>query len=48
VADDVGDGRSTYLASYLPIMVGDHLWTADIFDDDPDVDQATDTTTVVP
>jgi hypothetical protein len=48
VSDGVGDGRTSYGALYMPTMVGDHLWTAEIFDDDPDIDQATAATTVVP
>ncbi|HAK60264.1 MAG TPA: hypothetical protein DCO77_07750 [Nitrospiraceae bacterium] len=49
VSDAVGDGRTTYeLPSYTPTAAGDIMWTATIADDDPDVDEATAVTRVVP
>ena len=48
VSDMVGDGRTTYTATYMPQTTGDIVWTATILDDDVDMDVATAVTTVVP
>lgn len=49
VTDPVGDGRTTYeFPAYTPEAIGDIMWTATIADVDPDVDEATAVTRVVP
>ncbi|MDH3967696.1 MAG: Ig-like domain-containing protein, partial [Rhodospirillales bacterium] len=49
VSDAVGDGRSKFdFPTYTPTEPGDILWTATIADDDPDIDEATATTAVIP
>ena len=49
VSDPVGNGRTTFnFPDYAPSRAGDIIWTATIADDDPDIDTASATTTVVP
>jgi cysteine-rich repeat protein len=49
VSDPVGNGRTTFLfPAYTPVDAGDIQWTATIADTDPDIDEATATTRVVP
>jgi hypothetical protein len=49
VTDPVGNGRSSFIfPSYTPVAGGNIVWTATIADNDPDVDQATAITRVVP
>jgi hypothetical protein len=49
VSAPVGKGRTTWLLpDFIPDTAGDINWTVTIIDNDPDVDEATGTTTVVP
>jgi hypothetical protein len=49
VSDAVGNGRSRYFfVPFVPAVEGEIQWTAEVFDDDPDMDVATFVTTVVP
>lgn len=47
VSDGVGGGGSRYFfPSYIPVASGEILWTAALTDEDPDMDQAVNTTQV--
>ena len=55
VTDPVGNGPTRYddssvpsILPFVPTVAGYILWTATIADDDPDIDEATAVTTVVP
>jgi hypothetical protein len=48
VQQDANNGRAVIEASVTPTEVGDIEWTASLLDGDPDVDIASDTTTVLP
>jgi hypothetical protein len=55
VTDSVGNGRTTYddasvpaIPPFVPTVAGDILWTVTLDDDDPDIDEITAVTTVVP
>ena len=48
VSDPPGNGVTRYELSFVPTMAGDILWTASIADGDPDVDEATRPSTVLP
>jgi PKD repeat protein len=48
ISDPVGNGRTTFkFPTFTPVDAGNIMWTATIADDDPDVDEAIATTTVV-
>ena len=49
VSDEVGNGRTRFtFPPFTPTASGEIVWTATIADDDPDIDEATATTNVVP
>lgn len=49
VSDPVGNGATTIdFPSYVPATAGDIIWTATLADGDPDLDEVTATTRVVP
>lgn len=48
VSDAVGKGhRRYYFPSYLPTASGEIVWTLSLSDDDPDIDEAVEVTTVI-